>query len=332
MAKPILFPAEKVTLFFLVLCLGLYLWFGIALREPWKLYSTRFLHSMIFYLIGLVLLLFGYRLRDLQRQMSNKQIISQRLTWRRYHENFLSWKNFTHDLRLLHCVALMFVVFINLKHLIPVINPKIMDRQFGAWEMTMLSGQTFGELLHYYLGTDAAYVLSPLYTFFYTYVALILYFMIFSKRSAQEFFTVFCLLWFVGVSTVYLCPTWGPVFFLPELYATLPHTDVTELQRRLLEHQQFLAVHPLSDKGVYLISGFPSLHLAVPTLGSLYLWRISRLVAIFSWCFVAATTVTTLYFGWHWIVDDLGSVLLVILVINLKRLLFPALTRDYAMP
>lgn len=293
------------------------------------LYSTRLLHSLAFYVVGLFLVTFGWRLRDLQTQMASKRIIPLSQTWSKLKETYYRGDALACDLRLINCVALMFSVFINLKHLIPLINPHLLDRKFAGWEMSLFDGQTVGEHLQLWLGADAAYYLSPFYTFFYTYVALILYYIIFTKRYAQEFLALFCLLWFLGVLTVYAVPTWGPIFFVPELYSALPHTVVTDLQQRLIDHQQYLALHPYSEKGVYLISGFPSLHLAVPILGSIYLWRLNRLIGGLSWSFVIITILTTLYFGWHWLADDLGSVLLVGILL-LMKMIIPTRARSWS--
>jgi membrane-associated phospholipid phosphatase len=60
-----------------------------------------------------------------------------------------------------------------------------------------------------------------------------------------------------------------------------------------------------------MISGFPSLHIAVVLTGSVYLSHIHWAVAFLSWIFVLLTINSTLYLGWHYLLDDVGAVALV---------------------
>ena len=68
-----------------------------------------------------------------------------------------------------------------------------------------------------------------------------------------------------------------------------------------------------------MISGFPSLHVAVAIMGSIYLRHIHPLLSWLSWIFTLLIFNSTIYLGWHYLLDDLGSVLLVALCIPLAK-------------
>ena len=105
-------------------------------------------------------------------------------------------------------------------------------------------------------------------------------------------------------------PTWGPCFYRPELFSGLPLTEVRKLMDDLWRDKLFVERQPFSEQGIFLISGFPSLHIAVVVFGSLSLGKVSFTLAARSWGFTAITAVATLYFGWHYVLDDIGGFLL----------------------
>jgi hypothetical protein len=143
-----------------------------------------------------------------------------------------------------------------------------------------------------------------------------------NQPLTQEFFTSFVLLWFATILVIYSFPTLGPCFYVPEYFAEIPACKVTDMQTMLWEHKLFLDKFPKHEEGIYAISGLPSLHLAVPILGALYFRHFSRFLACLSWLFVGVTIVTTLYFGWHYFLDDVGSFFLVFGVMKLTKFIF----------
>ena len=130
------------------------------------------------------------------------------------------------------------------------------------------------------------------------------------ERLSQRFAAAFAVVWFLGILMVYAVPSWGPCFAAPEVIASLPATDVSGMQADLWKHKLFLEKTPNSAGGVFLISGFPSLHLAVPILCGLLFWSRHRLLGFLSAVFAVLTFVSTIYFGWHYLLDDLGSLVL----------------------
>jgi membrane-associated phospholipid phosphatase len=79
---------------------------------------------------------------------------------------------------------------------------------------------------------------------------------------------------------------------------------------------------PRSLGDLFMISGFPSLHVAVVLLAAIKLKIVHPLLSLIGWCFVLLMVNSTLYLGWHYIWDDLGSVLLVYTALRCTRRLY----------
>jgi membrane-associated phospholipid phosphatase len=139
------------------------------------------------------------------------------------------------------------------------------------------------------------------------------------RRLAHEYLFAFVLLFLVGVLWVYAVPTWGPTYSLPDRFQVFSGTDVHELQYALWVMKEQLVQDPTRRDAVFMISGFPSLHVAVLILGSLYLRRIHYMLALLSWSVTLLVVHATIYLGWHYVLDDVGSVLLVAVCIPIAR-------------
>src|SRR5262249_3857071 len=126
-------------------------------------------------------------------------------------------------------------------------------------------------------------------------------------RLKEEFLMGLILCWLSGILAVYLLPTLGPCFIDERFITALPETGVRAMQLALSAGREKVLA---TGQGVYLISGFPSLHILVPTFGTIILWRFSRWMAVASGAFVALTFLTTLYFGWHYLIDNIGGLVL----------------------
>ena len=306
-----IYLAELIVLLFVLLSAALYFGLNVVPRDPWGLYKQRLFHSLVFYLVGISLCPFALRLRAIAGHRRGAGRIPWTDTLKDFQVRFLSRKMLVRDLRLIHAISVMFVVYINLKHLIPSISPAMWDPELYRWENSHF-GNLIGVYMQQSMSIQAAPILSLGYVAFYSFVAVLIFTMVLSRRDvlACDFAAAFVLLWFLGILFVYLVPTLGPCFAYPELYSHLPFTEVTELQQRLLEHRQHLIDHA-NSKAVYLISGFPSLHLAVPILATFYLRQLHWILALVSGLFAVLTAITTLYFGWHYLLDDIGSIVLV---------------------
>lgn len=316
-----LYPAEAVVLLFAAFALALYALIGTPLRYPGALYSQRVYHSFVFYAVGLLITVFVLRISDIRsapRAEGSRVPLSY--TWGRYRALYLNPGSLLHDLRLLHSIALMFVVYINLKHLIPFVAHAFYDEVLFAFEARLFGASPTTHLIGIF-GAGAAPLLSALYKLFYNYTAFLIIILVLQRGAnlSDRFATSFVLLWLLGILAVYAVPTLGPCFVRPDLVSSLPLTEVSEMQAKLWTHKLAMEASPHSPVPVYLISGFPSLHFAVPIIGSVLLGERYPRLAAASWAFVFLTLMTTIYFGWHYLLDDVGSVVLAFAALRLGR-------------
>lgn len=297
---------------------GFYRVLGLPLRQPLNLYMSRLTEAGALYLVSLLLIFLFKRLSAIKASSEEKPPLAD--TVRAFAAERLTFERLIHDFRLLNAVAVMFVVFIQLKHLTPFIRKSLFDEALLLSEQSMFGGELAGALLARSLPTEFAAVLSDAYVLFYPYMAfLILYFILRSKQSGSTFCTAFALCWFLGAALIYLVPSWGPCFYRPELFNHLAPTQMSELQSDLWKNKLFVESNPNSTEGVFLISGFPSLHVAIPLLGTILLYPFSQALALASGALTILTVLSTLYFGWHYVIDDVGAAFLVFLALVLQR-------------
>ena len=318
-----LYPVEKLVISFGVLAATLYWYFGLFPRSPVLLYKNRLTGALFGYLFCLLVCLLLQRLKDIGRQRREGvlKISSWRESFASYCKSYLKFAWILSDLRLLNAILVMFVVFVQLKHLIPFIRSYNFDTELASGELTLFDGELVASYLLNFFGTAWRHVFSEAYLAFYPYLTLLIYTFVSlrDERLRQRFFLSFAVLWFFSLLVVYLVPTMGPCFYLAENFKWFQDTEVFQMQEKLLRNKIFVEQHPFSRRGAYLISGLPSLHLAVPVLGSLFLHRVNLVLACFSWCFVVLTIVTTIYFGWHYFLDDVAAIFLALLVFYLFR-------------
>lgn len=303
-------------------CLWLYRSLGVALREPLPLYVAKLTGALSWYAVGLLLAILFSRLVVLsESRRCGGAPISLGATWREFLLSYLSPAAFLRDLRVVHAIALTFFFFIQLKHLTPLLRARIYDEELAVFDRLLCGGHLCSVPILGWFGAASAQWLSVGYTLFYPYLGLVLVLFVLQRdfRLTSEFVASFAAVWFLGIAFVYVVPSYGPVFVAPELFTSLPSTEVTKLQLGLLKHREFLQAHPLSDRGIFLISGIPSLHVAIVLLGSVYLRELHRGLAALSWSILAVTVVSTLYFGWHYLLDDLAALPLVWAAVSVSR-------------
>ncbi len=227
------------------------------------------------------------------------------------------------DFRFTVAIVVMFVEFGMLKNLIPHINSHVHDGAFAAADRLVCGGLLCSQALHAALGTSPATLnfISGHYFWYYPYMSLVGFTFVVaaSRELAQEYLFAFVSLFLVGTAVIYIAPTWGPVYFEPALFEFMKGSEISGLQQSLWRMKLALDEDPLNRHAIFMISGFPSLHIAVVTTGSLYLARLFRPLAWVSWAFLALTLNSTIYLGWHYLLDDIGAFALVWACVVLAR-------------
>ena len=124
-----------------------------------------------------------------------------------------------------------------------------------------------------------------------------------------------------GVASYYLVPSLGPFATSPEDFARLPVTGVSTAQAEYLVDRAHLLADPAAPDAFASISAFASLHTAFTCailLVALYL-RLRWLSAVMA-AYLFLVVLATIYFGMHFVVDDVAGVAIAVVAVVLARL------------
>jgi CDP-diacylglycerol--glycerol-3-phosphate 3-phosphatidyltransferase len=197
----------------------------------------------------------------------------------------------------------------NLKGFLPFLTDQDLDPALLSLDRSMFLGHDPGPLLHSILGTGiAAHLLSSVYLFFLAFVPISLGAALIASSNPIPglwYVTALGLNWTLGVVSYFLLPALGPVFVAPDFYANLPETGTAALQQALIYERH----EALAGQAAQSIAAFASLHVSVVFTAALIaqLLHLNRLLRIALWTFLGLTMVATLYFGWHYVVDDIAG-------------------------
>ena len=206
-----------------------------------------------------------------------------------------------------------YVAYRNLKSFLPMVRDGTADWALLDLDRAMALGRDPGPLLHDLLGTGvAAHFLSIVYVFFLVFVPISLAAaLVWGRDMAKGFWyvTALGLNWILGIASYYLLPSLGPVFAKSSLYEGLPETGVSRLQDTLWQSRLETLADPAAATDIHGIAGFASLHVAIVFTAALIaqLLGLRPFIRRTMWAFLGLTIVATLYFGWHYIIDDIGG-------------------------
>jgi membrane-associated phospholipid phosphatase len=221
-----------------------------------------------------------------------------------------------------------YLAYRNLKSVVPLLRRgELFDGSLGDLDRSLFSGSDPAALLHTLLGTGiSAHLLSAVYGLFFIFVPLSLALALVFSRDVQAgvfFVTALSVNWALAAASYFLLPSLGPVYAEPAAFADLPTTAVTQLQSLLLDQRiQFLR-DPTGAGSAQSIGAFASLHVSIVFTAALatHLLRLGRPVKIAAWGLFALTVIATIYLGWHYVLDDLGGVIIAVTALALARAL-----------
>ena len=202
----------------------------------------------------------------------------------------------------------------NLKSYIPFVTDANHDVDLINFERGVFFGTDPATILHDILGTGfAAHVLSSVYLIFLTFVPVSLAVALIWSNKLQTgvwYVTALCFTWVLGALSYYVLPALGPIFERPDLFAQIPETGVTGLQEKLTEHRAEYLRDPFGTDAVQSVAAFASLHTAVVVVAALIaqLSGAPKPLRIGLWIYVGLTMIATIYFGWHYVVDDIAGI------------------------
>jgi hypothetical protein len=220
------------------------------------------------------------------------------------------------------CFYITYVSYRNLKSFLPFIIETKYDRELHLIDRALFFGQEPANVMHTALGEGfSAHVLSTIYLWFLPLVPLALTaWLIWSRNISYGYWfaTSQCIAWSLGTASYYALPTLGPGFESPWLYEDLASTGSTRLMDALAGGRHNV-IWGSVEGAVQSVAGFASLHCAITLLVALmaqYTLR-SRIVHWVLWVNFGVTVVATLYFGWHYVADDVAGIVIALLAFYL---------------
>lgn len=201
----------------------------------------------------------------------------------------------------------------NLKSFVPFVTDGNYDEALLEAERWLFFGTDPATILHSVLGTGAiAHVLSAVYLAFLTFVPIsIAVALIWSSRlrTGVWYVTTLSVAWLLGALSYYLVPALGPAYAERTLFYGLPDTGVSRLQNTLFDHRAEVLFDAQATSAVQSIAAFASLHIAVVFAAALLaqLAGAPRALRVGLWAFLGFTSVATIYFGWHYLIDDVAG-------------------------
>jgi membrane-associated phospholipid phosphatase len=209
-----------------------------------------------------------------------------------------------------------YMAYRNLKSVVPLLRPgELFDRQLAELDRSMFGGRDPGALLHDLLGTGLqTHVLSAAYVAFIVFLPLTIGLALVFARDLHAglfYTTAQSINWLLGAGSYFLLPSLGPVFADPGAWVGLPVSEVTRLQEILLDQRLEFLRDPATGTP-QSIAGFASLHISMSFTAAVaaHLLGLGRRLKIALWIWFALTTASTIYLGWHYVLDDIAGVVL----------------------
>jgi len=206
-----------------------------------------------------------------------------------------------------------YISYRNLKSFLPFVTNENYDKELLESERWIFFGNDPATFLHDLLGTGiSAEVLSTVYLAFLTFVPISLAIaLIWSNklRVGVAYVTALSICWILGALSYYALPALGPAFAEPGVFAALPDTGTTRLQEVLLVHRNEVLTDPHATNAVQSVAAFASLHTGVLFAAALVAHRARThgAIRLALWLMLGLTMIATVYFGWHYIIDDFAG-------------------------
>jgi membrane-associated phospholipid phosphatase len=219
-----------------------------------------------------------------------------------------------------------YVSYRNLKNFLPFIREGTQDPLLKAIDEALLFGHDPAILLHNMLGEGiSAHILSFIYLAYLPLVPIsVVAWVVWSRNISYGYWfaTAQVLGWALGTASYYAIPSLGPAFYYVWLYSGLEHTGVTQLQDSLFYGRSEVRFDPFGADGVQSVAGFASLHVAIALVAALVAhYTVRHLWIRWSlWVFFVLTVIATIYFGWHYIADDIAGALIAVVAVYLGGL------------
>jgi membrane-associated phospholipid phosphatase len=220
-----------------------------------------------------------------------------------------------------------YMAYRNLKSVVPLVRPgELFDRQLADLDRSLFGGNDPAVLLHTLLGIGVpTHVLSSAYVAFIVFLPLTIGIALVFSRDIQTglfYTTAQSINWGLGAVSYFLLPALGPIYADPAAFAALPVSEVTHLQSVLLDQRAEFLYDPATGTP-QSIAAFASLHISMSFTAAVAaeLLGLRGRMRMGLWIWFAVTAASTIYLGWHYVVDDLAGVILGATALVLARAL-----------
>jgi len=219
---------------------------------------------------------------------------------------------------------LVYLSYHNLKSWNALNSPR--DDQMLRLDRWMFFGHSPAVLLHDLLGQHTAtWVLAIIYeSFSYLVPMSFVAALVFAHRirDGYVFLASSLWIWILGTASYYVVPSLGPFASAPQEFAHLPHSIITSAQTKYMADRAHFLDNPAAGDAFNSVNAFASLHVGftfmVLLLVRYYGFRRATRVMV---AYVAAVIVSTVYFGWHFVSDDIAGIALAIIAVFFGRLM-----------
>jgi hypothetical protein len=219
-----------------------------------------------------------------------------------------------------------YLAYRNLKSVVPLLEPgTLFDDRLARLDRALFAGHDPAALLQSVLGTGiAAQLLSLVYGAFFVFVPLALggaLVLLRDLRAGLFLATALSINWVLAAGSYFLVPALGPVYADPTAFAGLPETAVGDLQTMLLGQRALFLLDPAAAGTAQSIGAFASLHVSMLFTAAVaaHLLGLGPRLKVGLWTMLALTVTATIYFGWHYVIDDIGGMILALLALALAR-------------
>lgn len=206
-----------------------------------------------------------------------------------------------------------YVSYRNIKGFLPVLRADVnFDTMLSRWDYWLMFGHHPATLLHNLLGTTvSAQVLATVYVSYLMLIPITLGAFLVLNRDytlGAWYATALSLNWVLGAISYYILPSLGPAYSNATLFDDLPTTGVTQLQHSLFVNAAQNIENP-TNAPIWGIAAFASLHVSVTMTACLFFQRTDqpRFIQVTAWVYFVLTVIATIYFGWHFIADDVAG-------------------------
>lgn len=218
-----------------------------------------------------------------------------------------------------------YLAYRNFKSVVPLMRPdSLFDAQLDRLDRLVFAGHEPAAVLHSLLGTGfATHALSDTYMLFFAFIpGTLALALVFSPNLQAGLFyaTAQSMNWLLGAVSYLLVPSLGPVYAHPENFARLPSTGAGHLQQLLLDQRLDFLRDPV-DGAAQSIAAFASLHVSIYFTAAVaaHVLGLGRRVRVTAWALLALTVLATIHLGWHYLMDDLGGVVVGLLALAAAR-------------